>query len=182
MSTVLPGKIVKDTIKWSTVAGIALIVAGLLAITLPLAVGFAVNMLVAWLLIFSGIAHLVYGWHRREEGDAPYQALLFGVYVFAGGYLLYHPKIALAALTFALAVFLAFEGIVELTLYFRMRLRERANWLAIDGGLTIIIALMIFASWPASSEYAIGILIGFSLLFSGISRLIVSAAAKRVLG
>jgi uncharacterized membrane protein HdeD (DUF308 family) len=40
---------------------------------------------------------------------------------------------------------------------------------------------MIWRSWPASSVWVIGTLVGISMLFSGFSRLMLSLAAKRVL-
>jgi uncharacterized membrane protein HdeD (DUF308 family) len=38
---------------------------------------------------------------------------------------------------------------------------------------------MIFASWPFSSVWAIGTLVGISILFSGIARLSYGFAARR---
>jgi uncharacterized membrane protein HdeD (DUF308 family) len=40
---------------------------------------------------------------------------------------------------------------------------------------------MIWRTWPASTVWAIGTLVGISMLFSGISRLMLSLAARRLL-
>jgi uncharacterized membrane protein HdeD (DUF308 family) len=39
---------------------------------------------------------------------------------------------------------------------------------------------MIWKAWPSSSAWAIGILLGISMLFSGIARLMLSLAARRL--
>jgi hypothetical protein len=49
-------------------AGVFMILAGILAIGLPLVAGVAVNVLVAWLLVFCGAAHFVLAWHLRGAG------------------------------------------------------------------------------------------------------------------
>jgi uncharacterized membrane protein HdeD (DUF308 family) len=49
-----------------------------------------------------------------------------------------------------------------------------------DGIVTLILAIMIWASWPSSGIWAIGTLVGVSMLFSGISRLMLSSVVRRM--
>jgi len=42
-----------------------------------------------------------------------------------------------------------------------------------------VLGILIWARWPVSSGWAIGTLIGVSLIFSGISRLMLSSALSR---
>ena len=69
MSATSVGTIVKKSVGLSIGLSILMIVAGLLAIAVPQAAGIAVNLLVAWLLIFSGASPsgvcVVYA-HRRR--------------------------------------------------------------------------------------------------------------------
>jgi len=62
------GTIVKKSVGWSIWLSVLMILAGFLAIAVPQAAGIAVNLLVAWLLVFSGAAHLVFAWHTRTTG------------------------------------------------------------------------------------------------------------------
>ncbi len=48
-----------------------------------------------------------------------------------------------------------------------------------NGIITIILGAMIAKTWPSSAEWAIGTLIGISIFFSGVSRLMISLAARR---
>jgi uncharacterized membrane protein HdeD (DUF308 family) len=56
-----------------------------------------------------------------------------------------------------------------------------SNWLLFDGIITLILAILISRSWPSSTEWVIGTLVGISMLFSGASRLSLSLAARRLL-
>ncbi|MFZ3199723.1 MAG: HdeD family acid-resistance protein [Candidatus Acidiferrales bacterium] len=172
--------IVKESVGWSIGLSVLMIVAGILAIGLPQAAGIAVNIVVAWLLVFSGAAHLVFAWYTRTTGGVVWEVLLGILYGFIGVYLLMHPIGGLAALTLALAIYLTIEGVLELILSFQLRPLPGSGWLIFDGIITLILAALIWRTWPSSTEWAIGTLVGVSMLFSGISRLMLSMAAHRV--
>jgi len=93
---------------------------------------------------------------------------------------LINPVAGLASLTLALAVYLLFEAVLELVLSFRLRPLPGSGWLLLDGIVTLILAILIWRSWPSSSAWAIGTLVGISMLFSGIARLMLSVAARRL--
>jgi len=180
MGKSLLGTIAKQSVGWSIGLSILLIVAGILAIVMPPAAGIAVLVLVAWLLMFSGAVHLVFAWHTRTAGGMIWELLLGILYIFVGIYVLLHPVAGLATLTLFLAVYLFLEGVLELVLSFRLRPLPGSNWLLFDGIITLILAILIWRSWPSSTEWVIGTLVGISMLFSGAARLSLSLAARRV--
>jgi len=180
MSTTSPGTIVKKGVGWSIGLSVLMIVAGILAIASPLAAGIAVNVLIAWLLVFSGCVHLVFSWYTRTTGGFLWELLVGILYILIGGYLLVHPVAALMSLTIALAIYLFLEAILEFALGFKLRPLPGSNWLLFDGVITLILALMIWRTWPSSSAWVIGTLVGISMLFSGTSRLMLSLAARSV--
>jgi uncharacterized membrane protein HdeD (DUF308 family) len=107
--------------------------------------------------------------------------VLLGIlYIFVGAYLLFHPVAGLASLTLALAIYLFAEGVLELILWFRLRPLPGSGGLLFDGIITLILGVMIWRTWPWSTEWAIGTLVGISMLFSGTSRLMLSVAARRL--
>jgi uncharacterized membrane protein HdeD (DUF308 family) len=180
MSATSVGTIVKKSVGWSIGLSVLMILAGCLAIAVPQAAGIAVNLLVGWLLVFSGVAHLVFAWHTRTAGGMIWELLMGLLYVFTGAYLLFRPVAGLASLTLALAIYLFAEGILELILSFRLRPMHGSGWLLFDGIITLILWVMIWRTWPSSTEWVIGTLVGISMLFSGISRLMLSVAAHRL--
>lgn len=179
MSATSVGTIVKESLGWSIALSVLMIVAGILAIVVPPVAGITVAILVAWLLIFSGGAHLVFAWHTRTTGGLVWELLLGIVYMLVGLYILIHPVAGLVSLTLALAIYLLAEGILEFVLSFRLRPMPGRGWLLFDGIITLILAIMIWTTWPSNTEWVIGTLVGISMLFSGTTRLMLSLAARR---
>ena len=93
--------------------------------------------------------------------------------------ILLYPLAGLAWLTLVLATFLLIEAALEFVLYFNIRRRVNAAWVLVDAIITLLLGILIWARWPFSSVWAIGTLIGVSLIFSGISRLMLSSALSR---
>jgi uncharacterized membrane protein HdeD (DUF308 family) len=175
------GAIAKESVGWSIGLSVLMLVAGTLAIVMPPVAGIAVLVIVAWLLMFSGAAHLVFAWHTRTTGGMIWELLLGILYIFVGIYALLHPAAGLASLTLFLAAYLFVEGVLEFVLSFRLRPMPGSSWLLFDGIITLILAILIWRSWPSSTEWVIGTLVGVSMIFSGAARLSLSLAARRVL-
>jgi len=173
--------IAKESVGWSIGLSVLMLLAGILAIVVPPVAGIAVLVVVAWLLILSGAAHLVFAWHTRTAGGTIWELLLGILYILVGAYALLHPVAGLASLTLFLTVYLFAEAVLELVLSFRLRPLPGSNWLLFDGIVTLVLAILIWRSWPSSTEWVIGTLVGISMLFSGTARLSLSLAARRVL-
>ncbi len=180
MSETSAATFVKKTVGWSIGLSVVMILAGILAIASPLAAGIAVNVVVAWLLVFSGCAHLVFAWQSRSGRGFLWELLVGILYIFIGVYLLMHPLAGLASLTIALAIYLSCEAILEFILSFMLRPLPGTGWLLFDAIVTLILAVMIWRTWPTSAPWIIGTLVGISMLFSGTSRLMLSLAARSV--
>lgn len=180
MSTPSLGTIAKESVGWSIALSVLMILTGVLAIVIPPVAGIAVLVVVAWLLMFSGTAHLVFAWHTRAAGGLVWELLLGILYIFVGVYALLNPVAGLASLTLLLAIYLFMEAVLELILSFRLRPLPGSNWMLVDGIITWILAILIWRNWPSSSEWVIGTLVGISMLFSGAARFSLSLAARRV--
>ncbi len=168
-------------INWSIALSILLIIAGLFALVVPEISGLAITLIFGWLMIVSGVTHFIFAFKTHTTGGVIWELLIGAVYLFTGVYLVLHPLDALLALTLILACYLFFEAIVEFIQYFQLRPRHGAGWLIVDGIVTLVLAIIIWRSWPASSIWVVGTLVGISMIFSGFSRLMLSLAAKRAL-
>jgi uncharacterized membrane protein HdeD (DUF308 family) len=167
--------------KWSIVISVLMIVVGLFAIIVPEVFGAVVVLLLGWLLVLGGAVHLAYAWHiRHHHGSGLWWGILMSIiYIAIGIYLLVHPAAGLASLTLILAIYLFMEAAVELMMSFHLRRVKGSGWLMFDGIVTFILAVLILKTWPSSSAWVIGTLIGISILFSGITRLMFSTSARR---
>jgi len=50
----------------------------------------------------------------------------------------------------------------------------------VDGIITLVLGLMIYMQWPASAGWAIGTLVGVSMIISGVSRVMLSLTVRKV--
>ena len=95
--------IARRSLNWTIAFSILMILAGIAAIAMPPIAGLAVNIVVAWLLLFSGAMHLVFAWYTRRTGSLALKILLGILYLAVAFYLLSHPTRGLATLTLAIA-------------------------------------------------------------------------------
>jgi len=171
---------VRKATTWSIVLSVLMITAGVIAIGAPMIAGVAVTALIAWLLVFSGLLHAAFAWRHGRAGAVLWEILLGIVYGAIGFYLLANPVAGLASLTLAVAIYLLIEGVLEFVLSFQFRPLPGSGWLLVDGIITLILAVMIWSTWPSSAAWVVGTLVGISMLFSGVTRLMLSIAVRRI--
>jgi uncharacterized membrane protein HdeD (DUF308 family) len=180
MANALTAAGVQRATRWSIVISVLMIVAGMLAIMLPMMAGIAVTAIVGWLLIFSGALHLAFAWRGGHASAIVWELLLGVAYGVIGFYVLANPVAGLASLTIAVAIYLFVEGVLEFILSFQLRPAPGAGWLLVDGIITLVLAVLIWRTWPSSAAWIVGALVGISMLFSGITRLMLSLAVRRL--
>ena len=159
--------------------GVLLIIFGVVALASPFLAAVAVNGLIAWLIVLAGAVHVMLAFRAHRPGNSIWKLLVGLAYIFFGGYLLLHPVLAVASLTLVLASLFLVEGILDIILFFRMRPMRGATWVLTDGIITLLLGLMIYMQWPSSAAWAIGTLVGVSLMISGITRVMLSLAVRR---
>jgi uncharacterized membrane protein HdeD (DUF308 family) len=174
-----PSDAVRQASTWSILWGVSLIVLGMLAIGSPLLAAIAVNVVIAWLVVLAGVVHLIIAFHAHRAGSLIWRLLVGLAYVFFGMYLIAHPALGVASLTLVLASLFLVEGIFDIVLFFRVRSRQGSSWVLIDGIVTLLLGLMIYLQWPSSSAWAIGTLVGVSMIISGITGVMLSLAVRK---
>jgi uncharacterized membrane protein HdeD (DUF308 family) len=170
---------VQKSIGWSIALSVLLILAGFFALLIPFISGIGITLFIGWVMLFSGVFHFVLAF-RNTHGGVLWEILLGIIYTITGLYLITHPLRGLVSLTLLLIAWLVFEGVLELISGFQASPRKGSGWLIFDGIITLFLAVMIWRHWPNSTVWAIGTLVGVSMLFSGFSRLMLSLAARRV--
>lgn len=174
-----PTDIVRQASTWSILWGVSLIIFGVLAVGSPFLAAVAVNVFIAWLIVLAGVVHLVLAFYAHGAGSLIWKLLVGVAYLCFGGYLITHPVLGVATLTLVLASLFLVEGILDIVLFFRMRSLRGSTWVLIDGIITLLLGMMIYTQWPSSSAWAIGLLVGVSMIISGVSRVMMSLAVRR---
>jgi uncharacterized membrane protein HdeD (DUF308 family) len=65
-------------------------------------------------------------------------------------------------------------------LAFQIKSRRGWGWVLFDGIITIFLAVLIWAHWPLNSDWVVGTLFGISIFMSGVTRLMMSLALRKV--
>ena len=109
-----------------------------------------------------------------------WQVILGIIYVVGGFYFLMHPLLGLGTLTLFLAGIIVAEAVLEFIAYFQTRGEGGSGWLLVNGLITLLLGGLIWMHWPSSSVWAIGTLLGVNLLMTGISRLMLGMAVRKL--
>ena len=174
------GTIIKKASGWFIGIAVVFILLGMLAIIEPGVAGLAVTILIGWLLIFGGGAHLAAAFSGGGAGRVIWQVLVGIVYIVGGLYFLTHPLLGLGTLTLLLGVVIVAEAVFELIAYFRARGSQGSGWLLVNALITLLLGGLIWLHWPSSSVWVIGTLVGVNLLMTGISRLMFGLAVRKL--
>jgi uncharacterized membrane protein HdeD (DUF308 family) len=176
--TVNPSSTTKSNFAGSLAIGILLIILGIAAIALPIGSTIVTETWVALLLVSAGAAKLVYAFQTRAEGGFIWKLLLGILYVATGVMLFVYPLTGILTLTLLLGSFLLTEGTFELILAFRLRPQANWAWVLVNGLVTLFLGGMIWLQYPFDAPWLIGTLVGASVIFSGISRVMLALATR----
>ena len=159
--------------------GVLLIVFGVMAVGSPFVAAVAVNVVIAWLIVLAGVVHLMVAFRAHAAGGMIWKLLVGIAYLCVGAYAVMHPILGVASLTLLLASLFLMEGILDIILFFKMPRMQRSTWVLGDGIITLLLGIMIYTQWPSSSAWAIGTLVGISMIFSGVARVMMSWTVRK---
>jgi len=174
-----PVDMVRHASTLSIVWGIFLIIFGMVAIGSPFLAAVAVSVVIAWLIVFAGVVHLILAFQAHGAGRLIWKLLVGLAYLVFGVYLIVHPVLGVASLTLALACLFVIEGILDIVLFFKMRPMQGSSWVLLDGVITLLLGLLIYLQWPSSSLWAVGTLVGASMIISGVAGVMMSLAVRK---
>jgi uncharacterized membrane protein HdeD (DUF308 family) len=178
----MPAQSLTDDIKrhstWSILMGILTAILGVFLIAYPLATATITTLLLGWVLIFVGIVQFIFALHSHRAGRFFLKVLLGVLYVIVGIALAFFPFRGVAALTLFLGTLLLVYGGVATVTAFHLRPAEGWGWFLFDAAASFLMGILILARWPSSSVWAIGTLIGVSVLMGGISRIMIAAKIR----
>lgn len=174
-----PSDLVRQASTASIIWGVLLIIFGMAAIAAPFVAAVAVNVAIAWLIILAGVVHLILAVRAHGAGSLIWKALVGLAYLFFGIYLFTHPVPGVVSLTLLLASLFLLEGIFDIVLFFNSRSLPGSTMFLLDGIVTLVLGLMIYMQWPSSAAWAIGTLVGVSMIFSGVTRVMLSMTVRK---
>src|SRR5215472_16607501 len=149
--------------------GGVMVVLGILAIAAPAMATIAVDFYIGGLFLISGVVGLVAMFSVREVAAFFWALLTAALALAVGVLLLWKPAEGAASLTLVLTAFFIAEGIFQIagSLSYRDVLPGSWGWMLASGVADLALAAIIIMSWPVSTAWALGLIVGINLLTSG---------------
>ncbi len=169
---------VKKYSAWHIVTGVLTVLLGLFLIIYPFAAATVTTVLLGWVLIFVALAQVIFAFNSPTIGNFALKILLGVLYGITGAVLVFFPISGVVTLTGILGILLLMRAIFEAVTAFQVRPLQGWGWLLFDGAVTLLLAVMILSKWPSSSVWAIGTLLGVSVLMSGTSKIMLAVAIR----
>jgi uncharacterized membrane protein HdeD (DUF308 family) len=162
--------------------GVILVVLGLGAIMLPPIATLAIELILGWLILISGIVGLISTFWMRQAPGFWWSLVSAILAIVAGLVLLWWPLTGVLSLTLVLIVFFVIEGVASImfALEHKRELSGRWEWMLASGIIDLILAAIIIAGLPGTAAWAIGLLVGINMVFGGSALIGMALHARRV--
>jgi len=169
---------IKDNAKLAITVGILLIIVGLLAIAAPLAAGVSITILVGTLLIIGGIGECFLAFQAGAFGRGLQIFIVGALMAVAGFYLVSQPLSGLAKITLFLSAYFIVSGIFEVIA--AVQIRPSSGWglMLFNGIVTLLLGILLWRQYPLSGAWAVGVLFGIKMIFSGWTLIFIGNAVK----
>jgi uncharacterized membrane protein HdeD (DUF308 family) len=172
-------KLISEKWGWFMALGIALIVVGLVAIIFPLIATIVAKTFLGWLFLIGGVIVILHAFQSPGWSGFLWELAIGILYVVAGGYLAFFPLTGLVTLAILLAILFVAEGIFEVMMALRVRPHEGWGYLLLSGIAALAVGVLIAIDLPGSATWALGLLVGINLLFSGWSYVFLALAGRK---
>lgn len=173
---------VKRRSGWAVFMGLLTVALGIVLLMYPYATATATTLFVGCILTLVGGVEIFLAFASQTPGTFFLRLLLAVLYGFTGIVLIVNPFAGAASLTLFVGWMLVLRGILAMVAAFRVRPLEGWGWLVVDSLANLAAGGLILAKWPSSTAWAVGTLVGASVLVTGISRTIVAAQVRRGAG
>jgi uncharacterized membrane protein HdeD (DUF308 family) len=164
---------------WFLALGILLLVMGVAAIAFPFLSTIAAKIAIGWIFLVAGVVEVIHAFYVKRWTGFFWNLLIGLLYIVAGGWLAFFPLTGIVTLTIVIAALFIAEGMMEFIMGFRMRPHEGWGWVVFSGAVAVAAGLLIALGLPGSAVWALGLLAGINLLFSGWSFIYLALSGKR---
>src|SRR5215471_15104037 len=171
----------RDGWRFMLIEGIILAVLGAGAIIIPPIATLAVEIILGWLFLFSGVVGLVMTFLMRQAPGFWWSLFSAVLGIAAGIALLGWPTGGALSLTLLLIVFFIMEGVATImfALDHKSELPGRWGFMLASGIVDLALAAIIYAGLPGTAAWALGLLVGINMLFGGAALIGLAMHARR---
>jgi uncharacterized membrane protein HdeD (DUF308 family) len=164
---------------WLLFLGILMVILGTVALFLIPAATIGTALVLGWLLVISGIMEMIHAFRVRRWGGL-FLHLIGGVLgILIGLLIVTHPIAGAVVWTLLLASFMVVIGLFRLVAAISLRF-PNWGWALFDGIITLGLGILLWAQWPWSGIWFLGLAVGISLILRGWSYVMFALAIHSV--
>lgn len=163
---------------WFLALGILLIVLGLGVIGSSFIATLFSVVILGIFLLGAGIVQIVQAFLARKWTGLFLSLLLGCLYLITGFLCVTRPGVAAISITLWIAALLFVAGLFRMLTALILRF-DQWGWVFFNGLVTFILGALIYADWPVSGLWVIGLFVGVDLILSGWSWVVLSTTARK---
>lgn len=162
---------------WLLALGICLLILGIIAVLDSVLTTVVSMVFFGYILIVAGIIEAVQTFRHRDCGHLFLHALNAVLAIVVGALLLWKPLAGAMVMTLLLAMYFCVAGIFRIVVSFSVRVTGW-GWTCLSGVVTLILGILIWAQWPVSGLWVIGLFVGIELIVAGWAQIMTAFAAR----
>ena len=169
---------IRENAKLAVISGVILILAGTFAVLSPMIAGLSITILVGISLVIGGIGQCFLAFRSGAFGRGLLTFVVGALMTVAGAFMINQPVAGLASITLLLVGYLVVAGMCEL--FMSLQIRPADGWviMLVNGIITLLLGLMLWRQFPLSGAWAVGILFGIKMIFSGWALVFIGRSVK----
>jgi len=171
---------IRDNASTAVLVGAVLVFAGLLALFAPLVAGLSITIMVGVMLVIGGIGQCLLAFRGGAFGRAILMLVIGVLMTVAGFYMMSQPVAGLASITLMLVIYLIVAGLCEIVVALQLRPAVGWVWAMFNGAITLLLGVMLWRQFPLSGAWALGVLFGMKMIFSGWMLVYIGRSVKQV--
>ena len=167
---------IRSTSTLIRMSGLLLCILGMGGIFVPGVVSLVIEVFLGWLMVIGG---LLWGYTSYQFRGRSFISWLKPLILIVGGsILLSNPASGIDAIALILSIYLFTDAFGSFGMAYERYPLAGWIWLLVNGTLSLALAVLILIGWPQASTIYLGIYVGISLLFDGLSLFILGLALK----
>jgi len=163
---------------WMLALGIVWVIIGALAIILLFAATLATTLTLGVLFGIGGVVQIVQAFSCRGWRGFGLHLAGGAIALILGALLLVFPLEGVFTLTIFLSAYFIVQGALKIISAFQSRPLRNWGWMLASGVLGIGIGLLIWIGLPGSAAWALGLLVGIELIFTGFAMVMLALSAR----
>jgi uncharacterized membrane protein HdeD (DUF308 family) len=163
---------------WLLVLGIVQIIAGWIAIAVPVVASLAAVAIFGAVLIVTAIFQINHAFRLRAWPRSAWYGLSGVLYAIAGLLVAIYPLGGMLALAVMIAILLIADGALRVGFAMTVRPIPGWGWLFAGGLGSIVVGVILLIGWPATALWVTGLLLGINLIFTGVMHVALALASR----